>query len=72
MFHLNVDLSDLEDRCQKLISDWDTRIDQLESKMPQLGVRAYMDGVQRDFTEVTFVPLSDVWEEELGRLLDDL
>lgn len=72
MLHLSVDLSDLEERCQKLISDWDAQIGELESKMPQLGVKAYMDRVNQDFTEVTFVPLSDVWEEELGRLLDDL
>ncbi len=72
MFRLSVDLSDLEERCQKLISDWDTQIGELESKMPQLGVKAYMDRVNQDFTEVSFVPLSDVWEEELGRLLDDL
>jgi predicted ATP-grasp superfamily ATP-dependent carboligase len=71
MFHLNVDLSDLEERCHKLVSDWDAQIDELESKMPQLGVRAYLEKVNRDFTEVTFVPLSDVWAEQLGRLLDD-
>lgn len=72
MFHLDMDLSDLEERCQKLISEWDTQIGELESKLPRLGVRAYMEKVNRDFREVTFVPLSDVWEEELGRLLDDL
>jgi len=72
MFHLDMDLSDLEKRSQELISAWDAKLEQLERKMPQLGVRAYMEKVNRDFTEVTFVPLSDVWEEELGHLLDDL
>ena len=72
MFKLDLDLSDLERRSEELISEWDSKIDQLEKEMPQLGVRAYMEKVNRDFTEVSFVPLSDVWEEELGHLLEDL
>jgi len=72
MLHLNMDLSDLAQRSQDLISEWDARIDQLQRNMPRLGVREYIEKVNQDFTEVTFVPLSDVWEEELGHLLEDL
>jgi len=71
MFNLDMDLSDLEKRSEELISAWDSKIDQLERKMPQLGVRAYLEEVNQDFTEVSFMPLSDVWEEELGHLLED-
>jgi proteasome assembly chaperone (PAC2) family protein len=72
MFSLNLDLSDLEERSQKLISEWDAKLDRLQREMPQLGVKAYMEKVNRDYTEVTFVPLSDLWEDELGDLLEDL
>jgi proteasome assembly chaperone (PAC2) family protein len=70
MFDLDVDLADLERRSEELISEWDSKIDQLEKKMPRRGVKEYMEKVNRDFTEVSFVPLSDVWEEELGSLLE--
>jgi proteasome assembly chaperone (PAC2) family protein len=69
MFDLEVDLSDLERRSEELISEWDTKINELERRMPRLGVKEYLQKVNRDFTEVSFVPLSDVWEEELGSLL---
>lgn len=72
MFKPDMDLSDLERRSDELIGEWDSRIDHIARAMPQLEVRAYMEQVSRDFTEVSFVPLSDVWEEELGRLLEDL
>jgi proteasome assembly chaperone (PAC2) family protein len=70
MFDLDLDLSDLQRRSEELISEWDSKIDELEKRMPRLGVREYMEKVNRDFTEVPFVPLSDVWEEELGSLLE--
>jgi proteasome assembly chaperone (PAC2) family protein len=70
MFELDVDLSDLERRSEELISEWDMKISDLDEGMPQLDVKAYMEKVNSDFTEVTFVPLSDVWEEELGSVLD--
>jgi len=71
MFKLDMDLSDLERRSDDLTSEWDSKIDELARTMPQLGVRHYMKRVNEDFTEVSFVPLSEVWEEELGHLLDD-
>jgi proteasome assembly chaperone (PAC2) family protein len=71
MFQLNYDLSDLETRSQELIAEWDAKIDQVAEAMPQLNVKAYMDQVDSEFTEMSFVPLSDLWEEELRDLLDD-
>jgi proteasome assembly chaperone (PAC2) family protein len=70
MFDLDLDLSDLERRSEELISEWDSKIDELEKRMPRLGVREHMDKVNRDFTEVSFVPLSDIWEEELRSVLE--
>jgi predicted ATP-grasp superfamily ATP-dependent carboligase len=71
MFQLNLDLSDLEELSQALVSDWHDKIDQLSRAMPQLEVGAYMAEVYDEFTERPFVALSDVWEDELRDLLDD-
>jgi proteasome assembly chaperone (PAC2) family protein len=70
MFDLDLDLSDLETRSEVLISDWDARINRLDRRMPLLGVKDYMEKINRDFTERPFMPLSDVWEEELGSLFE--
>jgi len=71
MFKLGMDLSDLEERSRKLISSWDSQIDELARKMPQLQVRAYLEKANEEFTEMPFVPLSDVWEEQLGDLFEE-
>ena len=72
MFKLGVDLSDLKRRSDELIPEWDSRIDHLARAMPQLEVRAYMEKVNSDFEELSFEPLSDLWEEELRGLFEDL
>lgn len=72
MFDLGIDLSDLERRSDELMSSMDAKINELERKMPQLKVREYLERLARDFTEMSFVPLDEVWERELGDLLNDL
>ncbi len=72
MFDLGIDLSDLDKRARELNSSMDAKIDELESKMPQLKVREYMDKLTSEFTEMPFLPLDDVWERELGDLLTDI
>jgi hypothetical protein len=71
MFELGFDLSDLEVRSRELVSEWHDKIDHLTRTMPQLEVGAYMEQVYAEFTERYFVPLSDVWQQELRDLLDD-
>jgi predicted ATP-grasp superfamily ATP-dependent carboligase len=71
MLQLHFDLSNLERKSQGLISAWDEKVEELERDMPELEVRAYLEQVNAEFTEVPFVPLSDVWEEQLGDLFED-
>jgi predicted ATP-grasp superfamily ATP-dependent carboligase len=71
MFGLNMDLSDLEKQSNELISEWDAKIDQIARTMPQLRVRDYMEKVNSEFSEMSFEPLSDIWEDALGHLFDD-
>ena len=72
MLHLEVDLSDLAKRSKDLISEWDSKIDHLRRTLPELKIEEYMDTVNGEFTEVSFMPLNGVWEDELGHLLDEL
>ena len=63
MFKLGLDLSELEERGQELIEEWDERIEELEKKHPELHVKEYMDNVAKDFVERPFIPLDDAWDE---------
>ena len=71
MLHLDFDLTDLQRKSEALIAEWDDKIAQVAASMPQLRVTAYMDNLRTEFTERHFVPLSDVWKDELRDLLDD-
>ncbi|MFZ5918691.1 MAG: PAC2 family protein [Chloroflexota bacterium] len=72
MFDLDLDLSDLQRQSEKLIAAWDKKIEQMARTMPHLSVRDYMEKVNDEFTEMSFEPLSDVWTEALGKLLDEI
>jgi proteasome assembly chaperone (PAC2) family protein len=72
MFGLRMDLSDLEKQSDEVISSMDSKIDELERAMPQLQVREHIEELTKDFTETPFMPLSDVWERELGHLFGDV
>jgi len=72
MFNLEFDLSDLAQQSEELVSSMETKIDELEREAPQLNIRAYVEAISRDFTERSFMPLGDVWEQGLEGLLDDL
>ncbi len=72
MFDLGIDLSDLEQQSSELVSALDSKIEELERKLPQLKVREFMEELGKEFTERSFMPLDDVWERELGDLFSDL
>ncbi len=72
MFGLRVDLSDLDRHSDELLSSMDAKMDELDKAMPQLGVRDYIERLGRDFTEMPFMPLDEVWERELGDLFQNM
>jgi len=72
MFDLGIDLSDLERQSDELISSMDYKIDELDRAMPQLEVREHVERLTKDFVEMPFMPLSEVWERELGDLFEDM
>lgn len=71
MFDLGVSLSDLSRKSDELLTSIDSDIDELAGELPQLNIREYMDELNRQFTERSFMPLDDIWERELGNLFDD-
>ena len=72
MFDLGIDLSDLERQSIALILSIDAKIGELEKQMPQLKVREYLTQLATEFIEMSFMPLDDVWERELGDLFSDM
>ena len=69
MFKTNLDLSDLVDKSQHEFEELKIKIDELEKLAPQLGVKEYFQRISDEFTETPFIPLDDVWEENLRRIL---
>jgi proteasome assembly chaperone (PAC2) family protein len=71
MLKLGFDLSELEQKSERLVQIVDEKVEELDSLAPELGVRDYMKRLSEGFTEVPFEPLDAVWEEELQGLFDD-
>jgi predicted ATP-grasp superfamily ATP-dependent carboligase len=71
MLKLDLDLSDLEMRSEKLMGLMDDKVEELNDLAPQLSIREYMNRLSESFEEMPFYPLDDVWEDELRRLFDD-
>ena len=71
MLKLDFDLSDLEQKSERVVELLDAKVEELDSAAPQLGVREYMARLAEQFTEMPFEPLGEVWEAELDRLFDD-
>ncbi|MBE7469700.1 MAG: hypothetical protein DPW09_36660 [Anaerolineae bacterium] len=72
MTGLGLDLSDLARRSDELLSVMSEKLDTLERRLPQHSIRDYLAELTADFVETPFIPLDDVWERELGDLLEDL
>ncbi|MDX1664529.1 MAG: PAC2 family protein [Candidatus Promineifilaceae bacterium] len=71
MLKIDFDLSDLEEKSERLVEVVDARVAELDSATPDLGVRDYLDRLSDEFDELVFEPLDELWEEELRRLFDD-
>lgn len=65
MMELALDLTDLQQQGEDLIAEMDRRLAELAEEKPQLNVKDFLAQLETNFTELSFVPLDDVWEEEL-------
>jgi len=71
MFGINIDLSDLDRQSDELTDALKRELLSLSVKAPQLEVESYLKKVEIGFTEMPFMPLDTLWEEELGDLFGD-
>jgi len=67
---IGFDLSDLEEKSQELIRVVEDKVEELDRMAPQLGVREYFTHLSDEFTETSFAPVDEFWEEELRRIFD--
>lgn len=71
MLKIEFDLTDLEAKTAELDESIAEKVEEMDAQYPELGVRRYFEQLSAAFEEEAFDPLSDVWEDELKRLLDD-
>lgn len=72
MLNLDIDLSDLEKRTERMIEKVDAKLQEIDKNNPDIGVLEYVQRLSEEFDETSFTPLEDVWQEELRRLGDKL
>jgi proteasome assembly chaperone (PAC2) family protein len=70
MLKLNMDLSDLEQKSRQLVKVIDSKVEELDNTAPQIGIREYLRNVTESFSEITFNPLDEMWDEKLRQILD--
>lgn len=72
MFGLQLDLSELSIHSEDLTVAIENKLAELDRNIPELDIQRYLQVIAKDFEEMTFMPLDDLWEEELGDLFSDL
>jgi len=71
MFKLGLDLSDLEQQSRELVRSVAAQIEALEGKVPQAQVREFLEKINANFKEMSFMPLDDVWETGLSDIFKE-
>lgn len=72
MCNLGLSLAELGRLSDELTTTIEQDLSELIRDMPQLNIDEYMRQLSAEFTERSFMPLDDVWAEELGNLFDDM
>ncbi len=71
MLKLNIDLIDLEEKDAELDESIADKITELDERVPQVGIKRYIERLADGYDEVIFDPLGSVWEDEISRLFDE-
>lgn len=72
MFGIWLDLSDLERKGEEATTEMRAKLEKLDRKMPSLKIKEHMAQLEEEFEETPFMPLDDMWEDELGDILDGI
>ncbi len=70
MFKTSFDLGELSTQSKALTYELAKRIDEFDKQAPDAGVKEYFRKLAEDYDEKHFIPLDDVWEENLRKILD--
>lgn len=70
MLKIDIDLSDLEKKSDRMVDRVAAKLEELDKNNPELGVAEFVKRLSDDFEEPEFTPLEDVWQEELRRIGD--
>jgi len=71
MMNLGLDLTDLQQQSDELIEAMETKLAELAEQKPQLNIADFLAQLENNFTELSFVPLDDVWEAGLRDIFRD-
>lgn len=71
LFGINIDLAQLQRQGEELTEAMAAEVADFDEKMPQLNIRAYLEQLETGFTELSFFPLADAWEDGLRDLFAD-
>jgi alcohol dehydrogenase class IV len=72
MFGIRLDLTELGQRSEEMVQTIDEKIREMADENPNLPVDEYMQKLNEEFTETSFLPLADAWDQELRNLFDDV
>jgi hypothetical protein len=72
MFGIWLDLDDLERKGAESAAEMQAKLEKLDRKMPSLKVKEHLARLNEEFEETIFMPLDDMWEDELGDILDGI
>jgi proteasome assembly chaperone (PAC2) family protein len=70
MLKVNFNLTDLSMRAALLARGIRSRLDEIARETPQTDVNEYVRKLSEEFVEQPFIPLDDVWEENLKQIFD--
>lgn len=70
LLKLDLNLGDLEEKSAELIEVVRSKIEEIDTMAPQVGLKDFVEKIRSEFIEVPFNPLDEVWEDELRRLFD--
>ncbi len=69
LFKTDFDVLDLAQKSRQLIQEVAQSIQELSQQVPEAGIQEYFENLSKDFKETPFIPLEDVWEAHLRKIL---
>jgi proteasome assembly chaperone (PAC2) family protein len=72
LLNLQIDLTDLEAKSQRLLKLMNAKIEEISKSFPEINLEEYIQRLEEEFEETVFEPLQDLWEDEINRLFDKL